>query len=48
MLYYRVKLEYDNARLLNRTTRAFDRVLVGNELYTLSRVGSCVRTGADQ
>ena len=34
MLYYRIKPEYDNARLLNRTTRAFDRVLVGNELYT--------------
>lgn len=34
MLYYRVKPEYDNARLLNRTTRAFDGVLVGNELYT--------------
>lgn len=34
MLYYRVKPEYANARLLNRTTRAFDRVLVGNELYT--------------
>jgi hypothetical protein len=30
MLYYRVKPEYDNARLLNRTTRAFDRVLIGN------------------
>jgi hypothetical protein len=34
MLYYRVKPEYDNARLLNRTTRAFDLALVGNELYT--------------
>lgn len=34
MLYYRVKPEYDNARLLNRTTRAFDLVLIGNELYT--------------
>lgn len=34
MLYYRVKPEYDNARLLNRTTRAFDGALVGNELYT--------------
>ena len=34
MLYYRVKPEYDNARLLNRATRAFDRVLIGNELYT--------------
>jgi hypothetical protein len=34
MLYYCVKPEYDNARLLNRTTRAFDRVLIGNELYT--------------
>lgn len=34
MLYYRVKPEYDNARLLNRATRAFDLVLVGNELYT--------------
>lgn len=34
MLYYRVKPEYDNARLLNRTTCAFDLALVGNELYT--------------
>lgn len=34
MLYYRVKPEYDNARLLNRATRAFDRILIGNELYT--------------
>lgn len=34
MLYYRVKPEYDNARLLNRTTRAFDGALIGNELYT--------------
>jgi len=34
MLYYRVKPEYDNVRLLNRTTRAFDWVLAGNELYT--------------
>lgn len=34
MLYYRVKPEYDNARLLNRTTRAFDLALIGNELYT--------------
>lgn len=58
MLYYCVKPEYDNARLLNRTTRAFDRVLIGNELYTekewerlvlaLSRVGNRVRTGANQ
>lgn len=34
MLYYRIKPEYDSMRLLNRTTRAFDRVLIGNELYT--------------
>lgn len=34
MLYYCVKPEYDNARLLNCATRAFDLALVGNELYT--------------
>ena len=32
MKYYRVKPEYDNARLLKRT---FDGILIGNELYTV-------------
>ena len=31
MKYYRIKQEYDNARLLKRT---FDGILIGNELYT--------------
>ena len=32
MKYYRIKPEYDNARLLKRT---FDGILIGNELYTV-------------
>lgn len=34
MKYYRIKPEYDNARLLNRAKRTFDGILIGNELYT--------------
>lgn len=33
--YYRIKPEYDNARLLNRAKRTFDGILIGNELYTV-------------
>lgn len=32
MKYYRIKPEYDNARLLKRT---FDGILISNELYTV-------------
>ena len=32
MKYYRIKPEYDNARLLKR---AFDGILISNELYTV-------------
>ena len=32
MKYYRIKSEYDNARLLKRT---FDGILISNELYTV-------------
>ena len=35
MKYYRIKPEYDNARLLNRAKRTFDGILIGNELYTV-------------
>lgn len=35
MKYYRIKQEYDNARLLNRAKRTFDGILIGNELYTV-------------
>lgn len=31
MKYYRIKPEYDNARLLNRAKRTFDGILIGNE-----------------
>lgn len=42
MLYYRVKPEFNSMRLLNRTTRAFDLALVGNELYTEKEWGRLV------
>ena len=32
MKYYRIKPEYDNTRLLKR---AFDGILISNELYTV-------------
>ena len=35
MKYYRVKPEYDNARLLIRAEISFDGILIGNELYTV-------------
>ena len=35
MKYYRIKTEYDNARLLNRAQRTFDGILIGSELYTV-------------
>ena len=35
MKYYRIKPEYDNARLKKKKKRAFDGILISNELYTV-------------